>query len=60
MLLHETKLHLKRHCGRDPQSPERKDLSSRSGDGGSLSAMTVKGLRFVSPFSSLILSDLFS
>ena len=31
-----------RHCGLDPQSPTRKGSSSRLGDGGSLSAMTIK------------------
>ena len=34
-----------RHCGLDPQSPERKDSSQRMGDGGSLSAMTDKGFK---------------
>ena len=33
-----------RHCGLDPQSPTRKDSSSRLGDGGSQSAMTTKAL----------------
>ena len=47
----------KRHCGLhrglrtaiDPQSPENKSNPSRSGDGGSLSAMTVKGSVLVLP-----------
>ena len=34
-----------RHCGLDPQSPERKDSSQRMGDGGSLSAMTDRGFK---------------
>lgn len=33
-------LTLVRHCGLDPQSPKRKDSSSRLGDGGCDSAMT--------------------
>jgi len=33
---------LNRHCGRDPQSPKRERPSSRIGDGGCFSAMTVK------------------
>ena len=36
-----------RHCGLDPQSPTRKDSSSRLGDGGSQSAMTTKALAVI-------------
>ena len=39
-----TNLNHRRHCGHDPQSPKRERPSSRTGDGGSLSAMTVKAL----------------
>ncbi len=42
-------LTLVRHCGLDPQSPERKDSSSRLGDGGCDSAMT-----------AIVLSDVLS
>ena len=38
-----TNITLNRHCGLDPQSPKRERLPLRSGDGGSLSAMTVIG-----------------
>ena len=34
-----------RHCGLDPQSPERKDSSQRMGDGGSQSTMTDRGFK---------------
>ncbi len=46
---------LNRHCGLDPQSPKRERLSSRIGDGGSLSAMTVKGVRVVNPMHTSII-----
>ena len=39
-----TNLNHGRHCGLDPQSPKRERQSPRIGDGGSLSAMTVKAL----------------
>ena len=35
------------HCGLDPQSPTRKESSSRLGDGGSQSAMTIKALAMI-------------
>ena len=34
-----------RHCGLDPQSPEREDMSPRLGDGGSSPAMTGRGFK---------------
>ncbi len=46
---------INRHCGLDPQSLARERLSSRIGDGGSLSAMTVKGFRVVYPMRKSVI-----